>query len=132
MLCMCICMQAYECAGMHTCVHVCGDQRRTFNVFLYWSAAHYFETRPVSELEICHRNLGRLWELLGSTCVQPLVLGLQVYITMLNFFVTIFGGCWGFKLSSLSLWNKHLYLFIYLFGKVQSCASITIQVLVHL
>lgn len=43
MLCMCICVQAYECAGMHTCVHVCGDQRRTFNVFLYWSAAHYFE-----------------------------------------------------------------------------------------
>lgn len=38
--------------------------------------------------------LGRLWELLGSTCVRPPVLGLQVYIPMLNFFVTVFGGCW--------------------------------------
>ena len=55
--------------------------------------------------------LGRLWELLGSTSVHPLVLGLQVYTTMLNFLLS--RECWGFKFSPLSLWNEHLYLFIW-------------------
>lgn len=52
MLCMYICIHAYECAGMRTCVHICGDQSRTLDIFLYWSAAYCFETRSLSELEI--------------------------------------------------------------------------------
>lgn len=74
--------------------------------------------------------LGRLWELLGSTCVHPLVLGLQVYTTMLNFFVEL--GVLGIQIQFLEL-VEQTPLFIYLFEKVQGCVSITtIQFLEHL
>lgn len=55
--------------------------------------------------------LGRLWELLGSTSVHPPMLGLQVYTTMLNFFVEL--GVLGIQIQFLEL-VEQTPLFIYL------------------